>query len=610
MSNTVLGINQGDFIYYYDLSTGDIAKDWWFPGGSPTGGTGYGPAIRYYNVNLDGYDAKLTVTGYGGIKRTEYKSNIIVVFPEIFNTSYTVTRSSNSVSVPAHYQSTGVAGSGYQSYAWNVPGLGTTSGSTLSSFVYTPNDWYTLTGTYSGVTNSLALLGSSLSTISVAGNNSTINTNIAYNKIGPQESFNFWNPGVYATSGLYYTPSIFDTNSGSVGLGGGNLIFNISAYSSELNNAKFHATDEIVYFYPNSSDVGGPLKFKIILNSLILDNIYANTDVGPLYTPTPEITLGSYIKPSGVSDYMLDGWNITDYVTTGGGNTVTNLYEYISASNRGWSGQTITDYLSNQYYVSGSSKFIENGGYLANKAPYCDLASVTLYNLGANGYTWSGTGGTPTSDMHGVSVLSSQGANGFFGGNPNIDITITLYDSAGEVIDSGTKVMSGSSTAGNSYDGKMIVAQETSYGSQHGIAYYINQCFSSRFSYNLSNNLKAEAIEYYAPYYNGGDQTAKRYSHSNFYGLRVSIIDPYVPAYGAYINSVSVTWGRGYTSWVSNYVYQHTTTPIYNAISNPFGCNSILKRPTSWTGISETITISNGTSHSDYFKGWKLGGSI
>jgi hypothetical protein len=609
MSNTVLGINQGDLIYYYDLSTGDIARDWWFPGGSPTGGTGYGPSVRYYNVNLDGYDAKLTVTGYGGIQRTEYKSNIIVVYPEIFNTNYTVTRSSNSMSVPAYYQSTGSAGSGYQMYTWNVPGLGATSGATLSSFNYTPNDWYTVAGTYSGSTNSSVLVSSGLSTISVVGNNSTTNINLQYNKIGPQESFNFWNPGVYATSGLYYTPSIFDTNTGYVGLGGSNLVLNISAYSSELNNTKFHSTDEVVYFYPNSPDVSVPIKFRILLDPVILDNIYGNTGVGPLYIPTPEITLGSYIKPSGVSDYMVDGWNITDYLTSGGGNGITNLSELNPSSNRSWSNQAINDFLSNQYYLSASSKYVERFGYGSNKAPSSDLASVTLYGLGANGYSWSGTGGTPPASMHGVSTLSSYGANLFYGGNPTIDLEISLYDEIGDLIDSAICVLSSPGATGNTYDTRMMVAQDTSYGSLRGISHYINKSLNSDFLHSLSDYVKSEAIEYYAPYYNGGNQTSPRYDHSNFHGIRISIIDPYVPGYDKYISAIAISWGPSYYSWIDNYVYGHATTAVYNALRTPFALAGG-KNPKSWTGMPSYITLANGTDHNDYFKGWKLGGSI
>ena len=55
MANKQLAINQGDHIYYYDLSTGGVSRAWTFQGGTPSTSTVYGPDIRYYTVNYSGY---------------------------------------------------------------------------------------------------------------------------------------------------------------------------------------------------------------------------------------------------------------------------------------------------------------------------------------------------------------------------------------------------------------------------------------------------------------------------------------------------------------------------------------------------------------------------
>ena len=56
MADIILGIEQGDIIYYYDTSIGDVVqRDWSFQGGTPTGATSYGPAVTYNGVNSNGY---------------------------------------------------------------------------------------------------------------------------------------------------------------------------------------------------------------------------------------------------------------------------------------------------------------------------------------------------------------------------------------------------------------------------------------------------------------------------------------------------------------------------------------------------------------------------
>ena len=83
MADIQIGVNQGDIVYFFDQSVGSIvSRDWFFPGGSPTGGTAYGPQVRYNSVNSMGYDVSLSITDIAGVTAGITKSNIIVVSPE------------------------------------------------------------------------------------------------------------------------------------------------------------------------------------------------------------------------------------------------------------------------------------------------------------------------------------------------------------------------------------------------------------------------------------------------------------------------------------------------------------------------------------------------
>jgi hypothetical protein len=606
MSNIVLGINQGDFIYYYNLSTGDVDRDWLFPGGTPTGGTGYLPAIQYNSVNLTGYDARLTVTGYGGVQRTELKSKIIVVYPEVFSVSMSITPSNTGMGSPVEYLFTGGTGSGVASYSWTIPELGGVTGATLSSVTYTAEDWYTLTGTFSGSPNASFITSGTLACISNVGNNSTTSSAVTYRKIGPDESVNYWRQGgtgIYATSGQYYDPNIFPFTTSAIGIGGNNIILQIDQnpyYPLCWNNAHFHSTDEVAYFYPNNIDAGGSMKFRMLLSGSILDSM------GVLYGTSSEISLGNYIKPGDVHSKLDDSVYLTDYLTTGGGGLLTSLSAAIGTGNRDWSDTAIIEYLTNYYYASGSSKYIETGGYTSNKTPVRNLVSVVAYGLGMQGYNWGGTGGTPPSNFHGVSILSSQGGDDLYGSSATMDIAIELYDFEGTVLDSGVIVLSDGGDPGNSYDGRMILAQDTPYNTGLGIKSLMN----NHFAFNgWDDYLVVEEAEWFAPYQNGGSTTGPRYNSNEFHGLRLSIKEPLF--YGTdYIQSIIINWGPGYSTFLASV---SGTIPInqYNVLASPFASTTTSKTSKqSWTGIPYFIYPPNSSNYQDYYKGWQYGGSL
>jgi hypothetical protein len=149
MADIQIGVNQGDTVYYFDQSVGSVVtRNWFFPGGTPTGGTAFGPAIQYNSVNSFGYNASLLVTDAAGITAAASKSNIIVVSPEVANPSITISPSTLYMGPVVTYGVAGSTGTGFVSYAWNIPGIGATSGSSLSTVTKQYNDWYALAGTY------------------------------------------------------------------------------------------------------------------------------------------------------------------------------------------------------------------------------------------------------------------------------------------------------------------------------------------------------------------------------------------------------------------------------------------------------------------------------
>lgn len=604
MEDVILGINQGDYIYYIDQSTGNDSRDWWFQGGTPTGGTAFAPAVRYLGINENGYDTKLTVS-LGGIERTKYREGIIVVYPENFSIDFTASPDSLIMSQSVQYSATGSTGSGVVSYTWtNIPGIGTTSGSSLSTVSYTADGWYELTGTYVGLPNSSFVGNPQLSVYSDVGNFVTSSRSVTYRKLGPEESINYADLGTYATSGIYYDPQIMSVNTSAIPqIGGSNIILRIdqSPYSPKWDNLYFHSTSEIVYFYPNNLDLNVDFhKFAIVLNGNALYQLELFEGY-PMRDSNKEMDDGNYISPGFVSGYMYDAFVLTDYVTSGNGNSISNVSKFIGTGNRDWSNAAIVDYMKNYYYFSGSSKFVENYGYYSNKQPICDLASVLAFDANVSGYNWSGTGGTPPTSMHGVCVPSSYFFDNFYSYAGIVDVDIYLADENDEIIDSFNVVLSQSGDTGNSYDGNLIVSQNTAYHTNTGIADLINTAIASN---GYSPNLILEAQSYHAPYENGGNQTNQKYDSNLFYGLKVGVIDP--DAGGNIIHGVYINWGSGYLS-ILDYLSGIIPSSDLDALSRPFAGAGDTKRPKSWTGLTNPITRPRtGT----YFKGFKIGGQL
>ena len=165
-----LNINQGQYVLYTSTSTATAPAyyQWSFPGGTPstfaaTGSTGTTASVRY--LSIGDKNVTLTITDGTGITISKTVTNRFTVDPEVFTTSFTISGGTSSgsplkMNTATTFTSTGTSAA---SYSWIIPGLGATTGTSKS---YTPTDWFTVTGTYSGDPGSVNAKDVSLTTTS------------------------------------------------------------------------------------------------------------------------------------------------------------------------------------------------------------------------------------------------------------------------------------------------------------------------------------------------------------------------------------------------------------------------------------------------------------
>lgn len=130
MSQIPVLLTQGDYIYYYDDSIGQVvSRNWSFFGGNPTGSTTFAQTVRYVNQNKKGYTTKLTVTDLLGAKDDDIQDNFIRVLPEIEDLRIVAERGFKGVSSSLlgdtnFYSATGsirTAPTGSYYYEWILP---------------------------------------------------------------------------------------------------------------------------------------------------------------------------------------------------------------------------------------------------------------------------------------------------------------------------------------------------------------------------------------------------------------------------------------------------------------------------------------------------------
>ena len=620
-----LGINQGDSIYYYDLSTGAVSREWTFQGGTPSTSTAYGPDIKYYGVNYTGYSTGLVITGAGGITAAAFKSNIIVVYPEIFSPDIEITQTLDVIvydppiskmSSPVTYTAAGTVSSGYASHFWNIPQLGPTSGALLSSVTYSCTDWYSLTGTYIGAPNSSYLSNVSLSFSSVVGNGAVVNKNINFRKIGVREDVDYWSPGTYATGGKYYNVSTLALRTSAIGLSGNNIVLKIDLgpYSPRWDNTSFHSTQEAVYLWVNSPDISKSYS-QIKTNMVLTGTALVAAGVTGGYSSMDRIMLGNYIIPNDVSSKFDNRFYITD---NSSGSVFTNLIDGL----RKWNTDAVNDFVSNKYYLSGSSKFIENAGYRKvydefamsfSRPPFADLASGIGYKNNYAGYAWDGGWwaddgyADPQAYYHGVCIPTGSLLEEKYGlpSDVDVDIRITLRDSTGSVITDFEFIVSTWGNSGNSPDTYLICAVDTGFGTGYGIASLINTAIVAQPG-GLSNNIIFEVNYSLRPYYDGGAESL--YINSSFGALKMSIKDPLTSAtYGnKYIHSLEIGWGSQMQDFINDAILDELDFPTVPFASD---VNQTGSGMASWTGLPSKITVP-ASSQSTYFRGWRIGGEL
>jgi hypothetical protein len=271
--------------------------------------------------------------------------------------------------------------------------------------------------------------------------------------------------------------------------------------------------------------------------------------------------------------------------------------------------------MSNKYYLTTSSKYIENGGFGSGKVPLVNLASVEAsVNGDAGGYTFGGgygVGGT----AHGPCVPSSKFFEDKFGAS---DVTVD----AGIEIETETSsvyqfvvILSDSTDAGNTPDTYLITAQDTVYGTNSGLVSRFNTALGLiGSSSKLSEFIGFDQAPYFAAYENGGATlpAAKQYDSLNFPGIRLYVKDPFVYDTGTVldgqnIKSVKVNWGPG---WNANVVGQGYFSDDRNITSSSGSIGNVAFW-NSWLGFNSICSlpfiypVKNG-----YLRGWRIGGAV
>jgi hypothetical protein len=582
MADVILGIEQGDIIYYYDTSIGDVVqRDWSFQGGTPTGATSYGPAVTYNGVNTNGYSTSLTVTDAATVVATTTKNNIIVVTPENISAAVTASNVNVLMDDTVYYGSSATAGSGLTGYVWSIPGLGATSGIYLSNVTYANLDWYNLANTYVGSVNSAYVATATLTVTSNVGNVVNSSTNVTFYKMGPAEGF-YYNDLYGATaSGPYYTPSVTAYTSNDIGLGGSGLVIKIDQASSlyaPINNLYSHSTDEVAYYLPNSSDVYtsmDPIRLRLIINK----NAFIIMGAG--VNPNSQFSTGSYILAGGINTTLQDNLYLTDYTTTG-----TSLTFYNLKTSRGWTNGAINKFLENKYYLSASSKHADGISYL--------VANTEMYLSSYYSIDWTGGYTITLGTRPGVAIPSSRLFFTKFGVVINVNVNVNVYrEGSDNLIGSYNVVISsgGGGGIGNSPDTLLITANDAGYGSGSGLASIFNSTTSST---TFANNILFEASRFYCPFENVTDTPI-------FQGIAVHITDPLHSATGLYIGRVEIVWDASYLSDVNGLGL--TSGPLTYPFASDTG--------SSFTGMRLKVGYpNNAVNHTNYKKGWEIGGSI
>lgn len=381
MANQVT-INQGDYVYFYDLSIGDIiSREWLFPGGTPTGGTGFAQAVQYIDVNGSGFSVTLTVTD-PSISLSKTENSAIVVDPQDFFVSLLITDgvnpiSSTDMSRQVYFIATGPTGSGISQYTWNLPGTG---GFTGSSNIVSLSliDWSNLTGSDLGSVYTPFVTSPSVIATTVLNESGNSYQNLTYNKSGFEELLNLCEyPGITGPTYIQYYDSslIVDPSNTSgfsigstgyyltsgLGLSGNGVFVEINQTTPIFDNSYFHCQGELMTLFLPSYDVNSGFVNGQVIASY---QTYNSLGVSPASSVSSlsRFKVGNYMYPGDISSVQ------SNYFYFGDTNsTLKNLGLVDSTSlptwnktYRGWSADSIESLINDISYASLSSKSYEN----------------------------------------------------------------------------------------------------------------------------------------------------------------------------------------------------------------------------------------------------------
>jgi len=388
--------------------------------------------------------------------------------------------------------------------------------------------------------------------------------------MGPSEEYDL---AAIGPSGPYYDPYIYPYNSGSIGIGGSNLVIKISQPypSSVFNNNSFHSTGEVFYFYPNNVDASGltytTIKLRIILSKIQLDAL------GAAYTTVnDEFINGSYMLPGGINDIFGGDIYLTDY-TISGGSQLTILQDPLV---RGWQNEDIIEYLKNTYYKSTSSKWIEN--LKTPRIAYDFLLGKKVSD------TYDFKGGYSIAIKPGILVPSSSLIYSIVGENTEVKIILSAYDSLNIELATIQIILSENGDSGNSPDGMILTTNDTHEYTELGIVSIINNAINAS---SLAGNIILESSTSFSPY-------TLEYS-TDFPGIRISLMDPVFSS--SVIAYVKMYWSPEYIDFITSF-------NSLDGLELPF-CSTT---GSSFTGLPDEIfSFSSGVGLE---RGWTIGNQI
>jgi len=582
-----VGIYQGDYLYFYDLSVGSIiSRDWYFPGGSPTGSNEFAPIIQYNSPNEAGYSATLTVSD-GALTASVTERNIVIVYPESSSDiQLNIYQNNNpeNMSSEVTYGISGSTGSGLSYYTWNIPGVGGFTG-TSNTYSVTLDDWKVLTGSEYGAVYSTYQGTAQGSITTLSGNTFSDSESITYNKSGVEEYINLCNypsvTGPTAHNVKYFDiqPVVYYDSGSEEVVGGGGTVYRLTSSISMpgsglvlqvfqtptpiFNNTSFHAQGESMTFYSPSWDIGpengGATIGQVVASYSAFNTLGITGGIVSNVSGLTRYTQGNYMKPSDIGDNQSYRFYFAD---------VRNQLVYPTQlrSERYWSQDAINVYLNDTSFASVSSRSWETGS--------TTLPGIIDHTSAYAGFT---------------SIYGGPGVP--FDGDSSVTFTIQYYGSTNRDLSGSTLLAThniplgtgGIGDRGNSPARTFLLAQDTGYGP--GIASKLNTWFSAN---NLSPYMGATASPYFATYENAQATNGAVYPTpaagvdyafpQDFNGIRLSILDDYMTS-----SKGTLPFGLGSNKYLTKIILSGTA---YNPDQ------STTYNISAWLGLSRT-TITN-----------------